>query len=92
MLTMCKKCGTQKEVKLRKSDAVPVCTECGEKFEVRQSIGEDGSKLNCPKCRAQNPKRLFSSFFSPDSSTSEPSGISCPTCNTGSCGLPHMYQ
>jgi putative FmdB family regulatory protein len=24
------------------------CISCGEKFEVRQSIGEDGSKLNCP--------------------------------------------
>ena len=66
------------------------CTQCGEKFEVRQSIGEDGSKLNCPKCNAQNPKRLFSSFFSPGSSTYEPSEISCPTCGTGTCGLPPM--
>lgn len=64
------------------------CTKCGEKFEVRQSIGEDGSKLNCPKCNAENPKRLFSSFSSPSSTTSEPSGISYPTCSTGTCGLP----
>jgi len=63
------------------------CTQCGEKFEVRQSIGEDGSKLTCTKCNAQNPKRLFSSFFSPGSSTSE---ISYPTCTTGTCGLPPM--
>jgi len=63
------------------------CTQCGERFEIRQSIGEDGSKLNCPGCNTQNPKRLFSSFFSPGSSTSEPSEISCPT---GTCGLPPM--
>jgi putative FmdB family regulatory protein len=63
------------------------CTQCGEKFEVRQSIGEDGSKLTCPKCDTQNPKRLFSSFSSPGSSSSE---ISCPTCTTGTCGLPPM--
>ena len=64
------------------------CSQCGQKFEVRQSIGEDGSKLSCPKCNAQNPKRLFSSFFSPG--VSEPSEISCPTCTTGTCGLPPM--
>ena len=64
------------------------CAKCGERFEVRQSMGEDGSNLDCPKCHAQNPKRLFSSFFSPSSSISEPSDISCPTCNTGTCSLP----
>ena len=66
------------------------CIGCGERFEVRQSVGEDGSKLNCPKCRAQNPKRLVSSFFSPTPSTSEPSELGYPTCSTGTCGLPPM--
>ena len=66
------------------------CAQCGERFEVRQSIGEDGSKLNCPKCNAQHLKRLFSVFSSPGSSTSEPSEISCPTCTTGTCGLSPM--
>jgi len=66
------------------------CTQCGAKFEVRQSIGEDGSELTCPKCNAQNPRRLFSSFFNPSSSVSEPSGMSYPTCTTGTCGLPPM--
>ena len=64
------------------------CPRCGEKFEVRQAMGEGGSDLSCPKCHAPNPKRVFSSFFSPGSSTSEPSGISCPTCSSGVCGLP----
>lgn len=66
------------------------CTQCGQKFEVRQAIGEDGAKLNCPKCRVQNPKRLFSSFFSPGSSTGELSESSYPTCSSGVCGLPPM--
>ncbi|PIW40524.1 MAG: zinc ribbon domain-containing protein [Chloroflexi bacterium CG_4_10_14_0_8_um_filter_46_9] len=66
------------------------CTRCREKFEVRQAIGEDGAKLSCPKCHAPNPTRLFSSFFSPGSSTTEPSETSYPTCSSGVCGLPPM--
>jgi putative FmdB family regulatory protein len=66
------------------------CTQCEKKFEVRQSFGEDGTKLNCPECHAPNPKRLFSSFFSPSSSTGELSESSCPTCSSGVCGLPPM--
>jgi putative FmdB family regulatory protein len=67
------------------------CTQCGEKFEVRQAIGEGGSGLTCPKCHAPSPERLFSSFFSPGSSTPEPSETSCPTCSSGVCGLPPLY-
>jgi putative FmdB family regulatory protein len=66
------------------------CTQCGQKFEVRQAIGEGGSDLSCPKCHAPGPKRLFSSFFSPGASTPEPSASSCPTCSSGVCGLPQM--
>jgi len=66
------------------------CQQCGERFEVRQSIGEDGSRLNCPKCKAGNPERLFSSFFSRSTSGSEPPETSYPTCATGTCGLPPM--
>jgi len=64
------------------------CTQCGEKFEAHQSMGEDGSKLACPKCLAPYPRRLLSSFFSLGSTKSESSGISCPTCTTGTRGLP----
>lgn len=53
------------------------CTQCGEKFEVRQSFGEDGSELTCPKCRASNPRRLISSFFGKSSGGGESSGASC---------------
>jgi len=65
------------------------CTKCGESFEVRQAMGEDGSKLTCPKCKAENPKRLVSCFCKGSESPGS-SGFSCPTCSTGSCGLPPM--
>jgi len=55
------------------------CTQCGERFEVRQSMGEDGSRLTCPKCQAYNPKRVLSSFFGSSSGRSESSGASCFT-------------
>lgn len=64
------------------------CIQCGEKFEVRQSMGKDGSNLNCPECHAQNPRRLISLFFSPNSTTDVLSEISCPTCSSGVCNLP----
>jgi len=64
------------------------CSQCRERFEVRQSIGEDGAKLTCPKCGTPNPKRLISSFFSPGSSKAESSVTSYPTCSSGVCGLP----
>jgi len=64
------------------------CAQCGEKFEVRQSLGEDGSKLNCPRCHTENPRKVFSTFFS--RGPSETPNISYPTCSSGVCGLPPM--
>ncbi len=55
------------------------CTECDTKFEVRQSIGEDGSELSCPACSAISPERLFSSFFSSGSGADVCSDVSSPT-------------
>ena len=66
------------------------CAHCGERFEVRQAIGEDGSALSCPKCHAGEPKRLLSSFFCRGSKVNEPSEATCPTCSSGVCGLPPM--
>ncbi len=64
------------------------CNQCGQRFEVRQGIGEGSNNLNCPKCSAPNPRRLFSAFFSRGSSGTESSDTSCPTCSSGVCGLP----
>ena len=55
------------------------CNQCGEQFEVRQSMGEDGSKLTCPRCKVGNPQRLISTFSSPGASGSFSLGDSCST-------------
>ena len=65
------------------------CIQCGERFEIRQAMGEGNSQVNCPMCRSGNPQKLLSTFFSTGSS--EPSDIGFPTsCPTGTCGLPPM--
>lgn len=65
------------------------CTLCGDKFRARQSYGEDGSRLNCPKCQAPNPRKLMSYFFTMSSGAAGSySEDSCPTCRSGVCGLP----
>ena len=53
------------------------CNKCGEQFEVRQSMGDDGSKLKCPKCQAGKPVRLMSTFSSAGSGGSFGYGDSC---------------
>jgi putative FmdB family regulatory protein len=68
------------------------CAQCGERFEVLHPMGDDGSKLSCPKCNAQSPKSLFSSFSNLGSSTSEVSETSSPTCNTNICGLTQISK
>ncbi|MFC1615555.1 FmdB family zinc ribbon protein [Patescibacteria group bacterium] len=47
------------------------CKDCENKFELTASIKEKeegGSKFNCPKCKSQNTKHVFSfkSFFTKD--------------------------
>ena len=59
------------------------CTQCGECFEVRQSIGEGGTNLHCPKCKAGEPTKLFSTFSSPSTGSSFNIGGSCGTPSTG---------
>ena len=38
------------------------CPACGEKFELRRGITESDSEVKCPKCEAENPRRVFSKF------------------------------
>jgi len=47
------------------------CTQCRERFEIRQSFDEDRSKVTCPKCGASNPKRRFSVSSAPPISQSK---------------------
>jgi putative FmdB family regulatory protein len=47
------------------------CADCENKFEVSASIKEKeegGKKFNCPKCKSENTKQVFSlkTFFSKD--------------------------
>ena len=38
------------------------CGKCGNTFELLRGVDQDDSELTCPKCSAENPKRLISSF------------------------------
>ena len=67
------------------------CTQCGEKFEIRQVIGEGNSGLSCPECHAPNPRRIFSSFFT-GGSWKQSMRNKLPTCDTGACGLPGLEE
>ena len=56
------------------------CRKCKARFEVLQSIRDDGSEVCCPKCQADNPQRVLS-LFSPASSKST-SGACAPSAST----------
>lgn len=38
------------------------CPCCGEKFELRRGITDTDSEIRCPKCGAEDQRRLFSTF------------------------------
>jgi len=53
------------------------CEKCDEKFELRRSIADSDSEVKCPKCGAENPRRVFSMF-----ATSSSSGACAPSSPT----------
>jgi len=53
------------------------CEKCGNKFEYFLRCGGDEKKIKCPKCGADNPKKVVS-FFNGKSSNS--------SCGTHSYG------
>lgn len=53
------------------------CERCGGKFELFRRFGDEEHKIECPKCQAENPKRVISRV------AECPSGDSCST--TESC-------
>jgi len=54
------------------------CQSCKERFEVLQKMNEDNSRVRCPRCNADGPQRVLSSF----SSGSVKSSASCSTGST----------
>jgi putative FmdB family regulatory protein len=38
------------------------CRICKERFEALQKMNEDNSNLRCPKCQADQPKKVLSLF------------------------------
>jgi putative FmdB family regulatory protein len=53
------------------------CQKCKERFEVLQKISEDNSRVRCPKCNAERPQRVLSTFSSGSAGSSS-------VCSTGS--------
>lgn len=50
------------------------CPKCEERFEVLQRINDDAVSLRCPKCGADKPARVLSSFHS---TSGKSSSIGC---------------
>ena len=53
------------------------CRSCNERFEVLQRMNEDNSRIRCPRCNADRPQRVLSTF-------SSGSATSSSVCSTGS--------
>jgi len=53
------------------------CTKCGERFELRRSVADSDSEVKCPKCGAEEPRRVFSVF-----ATGSSSGTCAPSSPT----------
>ena len=66
-----------------------LCTECGEKIEVKASVAEKerGLKVTCPKCGSKKMAQVFGSFstFSSSKGRSNPP-ICGPMAGPGCCG------
>jgi putative FmdB family regulatory protein len=53
------------------------CRSCNERFEVLQKMNEDNSRIRCPRCNADRPQRVLSTFSSGSAGSSS-------VCSTGS--------
>jgi len=63
------------------------CESCGHRFDVLQSIGENGDKLSCPECGAPKPEKIFSAFASSGNSSAVGGGYAGGGgCGTGGFG------
>ncbi|MFC1914231.1 zinc ribbon domain-containing protein [Chloroflexota bacterium] len=39
------------------------CPTCGNKFELRRSMTDTDNEVKCPRCGAENSRRIFSMFI-----------------------------
>jgi len=53
------------------------CRKCKERFELLQKINENNSRVRCPRCNADKPQRVLSTF-------SSGSAVSSSVCSSGS--------
>jgi len=53
------------------------CKSCSEKFELRRGLNDSDSEVKCPRCGAENPRRVFSVF-----STASKGGSCAPGAST----------
>lgn len=53
------------------------CPACGEKFELRRGITENDNEIKCPRCGAEKPRRVLSTF-----STTSSGGSCAPGAST----------
>ena len=54
------------------------CLACGHKFEALKRLIDRDSKIKCPNCGSNNPKRVFSIFAS-KTNTGNSCGSGLPT-------------
>ncbi|MDZ7270423.1 MAG: zinc ribbon domain-containing protein [candidate division KSB1 bacterium] len=52
------------------------CSSCGHVFDVLQKVGETGEHLRCPRCGAERPTRMLSSF-APSAQSASSGASSC---------------
>jgi putative FmdB family regulatory protein len=58
------------------------CNECGQAFEMIQSVSEKDKGVHCPACKSSKVKRLMSVFSSCQASDGGSAGSS-PSCGPG---------
>ena len=62
-----------------------ICKDCGSKFDLLVGVVSRDEEKICKKCGSKNIEKLFASFGVNVSSGKSDSGLSGPSCPTGTC-------
>jgi len=65
------------------------CRDCGERFEVRASMGAKPEHPPCVRCHGTNTQALYSSFAIGGVEAKSSGSSACATCSGGSCSTCH---